>query len=169
MSMKPPDEAQSADYPDRHHRQIGLAGERFDEPDNPLEERRFACPVGTDDCDQCARLDRAVEVVHRRMAVISEREVAESQRGAHRSHFHGPDDGAPYECDQPGGDGQPLDNRHAQDRRRNGGRRMTLAGTMVVMRVRKARGHRADDSIGTKTLHCNIRTRPVHGGWTPSC
>ncbi len=46
---------------------------------------------------------------------------------------------------------------------------MTLAGTMVVMRVRKARGHRADDSIGTKTLHCNIRTRPVHGGWTPPC
>jgi len=31
MAMKPPDEAQSADYPDRHHGQIGLAGERLPE------------------------------------------------------------------------------------------------------------------------------------------
>ena len=31
MPMKPPDEAQPTDYPDRHHWQIRLAGERLAE------------------------------------------------------------------------------------------------------------------------------------------
>jgi len=37
MPMKPPDEAQSADEPDRHHRQIGLAGEGL--PERQHDER----------------------------------------------------------------------------------------------------------------------------------
>src|SRR5262249_6498031 len=49
-----------------------------------LEQRRLARSVRADDRDQRAGLDRAVEVVHRRMAVIAEREVAKLQRGGHR-------------------------------------------------------------------------------------
>src|SRR5262249_55317236 len=57
------------------------------------------------------------------------------------SHLHRPDDSAPQQRDQRGGDGEPLQHRHAQDRRRNRGRRVSLTGVMAVVRVRNVRRH----------------------------
>jgi hypothetical protein len=63
---------------------LDAARQRLDQADDAFEQRRLACSVRTDDRDQRAGFDRAVEMMHGRMPVIAEREVAELQRRRHR-------------------------------------------------------------------------------------
>ena len=54
-------------------------------PDDALEQRRLAGAVRPDHGEHRALLHRAIEVMDRRVPVITEREIAELQRcGGHR-------------------------------------------------------------------------------------
>ena len=73
-------------------------GERLEHADHALEQRRLAGAVGADHRGQRAALDRAVEMMHRRVAVIAEREIAELQLRGHGSP-HGPERRGPEHRD----------------------------------------------------------------------
>ena len=109
LAVDAAEQAGAAPQPHRHHvvdvdreravdlgglRQIGdilgaepvaldAAGERLDRADDALEQRRLAGTVRTDDRHQRAGLDGAVEMMHRRMTIIAEREIAEVQCRGH--------------------------------------------------------------------------------------
>src|SRR5262249_50113606 len=109
LAVDAPEQAGAAPKPHRHHvvdvdrkravdlrglRQVGdvlrrqtatlaTACERLEHADDALEQRRLAGTVGTDHRDQRAGLDRAVEMMHGRMALVTERDVAELQSCAH--------------------------------------------------------------------------------------
>ena len=101
----PAEQSSSPPQPHRHHvvdadrkravdvgdlRQIGdvvgveavaldAAGKRLQEADDALEQRRLAGPVGTDDRNQRAFLHGTAEVMHRRVALIAEREIVKEK------------------------------------------------------------------------------------------
>ena len=64
---------------------LDRAAERRERAGDALGERRFAGPVRPDDGDEAARVNLEVEVMHRRVPVVAERQVAAGQRQAHRS------------------------------------------------------------------------------------
>src|ERR1700731_2456414 len=49
-----------------------------------LEQSRFAGTVRAANREQRAALDLAIEVMHRRMAVVAKREIAETNRNVHQ-------------------------------------------------------------------------------------
>ena len=55
----------------------------FSSPTTPLNSVDLPAPFGPIDGDQCAGLDRTVEVMDGRMAVVAERHIAEFERRAH--------------------------------------------------------------------------------------
>jgi hypothetical protein len=57
--------------------ELEAAAKRLQLADDPLEQRRLACAVRSDDGEKLAFGDLAGDVVHGRMAVIAEREIAE--------------------------------------------------------------------------------------------
>src|SRR5579863_1635412 len=59
------------------------AGQGFEDPDNAPEQRRLAGTVGADHREQRAGRDLAIEVMHGRMPVVAQRDVAELQLGGH--------------------------------------------------------------------------------------
>src|SRR5262249_55008572 len=63
---------------------LDAAGERLEHTDDALEQRRLAGPIRADHRDQRSGLDRAIEMVHGRMPLVAERNVAELQRRGHR-------------------------------------------------------------------------------------
>ena len=92
---------QIGDIPD-----IEIAGQidarqRLEDADQPSKQRRFAGAVGADDRQQRARRDLAVEMMHRRMPVVAQRDVTELQLRApcspHRKPHHRPQAGADRE------------------------------------------------------------------------
>ena len=105
------------------------AGERLDDADHALEQRRLAGAVRADHGGQRAGPHRAVEMMHGRMAVVAERQIAELQlRGHRRSSPHRPERRGPDQRDQPAANAEPLQRRQPQDRRMHRGRRMDVAG-----------------------------------------
>ena len=67
----------------REARSDDVAAERLHNSDNALEQRRFSCPVRADDRDQRSHLHVAAQVMHHRVAVITERQVLEGDQRAH--------------------------------------------------------------------------------------
>jgi hypothetical protein len=63
--------------------QVDAAGERLEHSDDALEQRRLAGAVRADHGHQRALLHRAVQMMHRRVAVIAERQVSELECRAH--------------------------------------------------------------------------------------
>ena len=63
--------------------QLDAAGERRQLSDDALEQRRLAGAVRTDDRDQGAVRDRAVQMMHGRMPIIAERQIFEPQLCVH--------------------------------------------------------------------------------------
>ena len=118
-----------------HAAELDAAGERLDRADDALEQGRLAGAVRADHRDQRTGIDRAVEMMHGRVPVVAQRQIAEFQRGGHVIPVrlrHGPADRAPQRRDQNRGDCQAFERRHAQNRRRDRGRRVAFAG-MVMM------------------------------------
>src|SRR5205823_1451999 len=58
-------------------------GKWFERAHNAFEQRRLARPVWADDCDQGAGLDSPVKMMHRRMSVIAQCQIAEVQGASH--------------------------------------------------------------------------------------
>ena len=79
---------QVTNVPPRETGALDRPGERLDQSSNPLEERRFAGPIGTHHGDQHAGLDLTAETMNGRMAVIAEREITEMQDSSGHRHFH---------------------------------------------------------------------------------
>ena len=113
--------------------QVDAAGERLEHADDALEQRRLAGAVRADHRHQRAGCDLAVQMMHRRMAVIAERQIAEGQRRAHDRHR--PEDRAPQRGDQHRHAAEPLQRRQAQDRGRDRRGRVRVARMVVVMRL----------------------------------
>jgi len=63
--------------------QVDAAGERRHDADDALEQRRLAGTVGADHREQRAARDHAVEMVHRRVAVIAKRQIVKGQLRHH--------------------------------------------------------------------------------------
>jgi hypothetical protein len=61
--------------------ELEAAAKRLQLAEDPLEQRRLACGVRSDDGEKLAFGDLAGDVVHGRMAVIAEREIAEGDGG----------------------------------------------------------------------------------------
>ncbi len=75
---------------------VDRAGERLEHPDHALEQRRLAGAVRPDHRHQRAGCDRAVEMMHGRMAVVAERQIAKLQRSPtsrHRPEYDSPERG----------------------------------------------------------------------------
>src|SRR5262249_6850369 len=70
--------------------QVDPAGERRQDADDAFEQGRLAGAIRTDDGHERATLDRAVEVVHGRMTVVAERQIAELKLRAHVSFIQSP-------------------------------------------------------------------------------
>ena len=94
----------------------------------PLNSVDLPAPFGPTTAISAPAVDRAVEMMHRRMAVIAEREVAESQlrrRSTCSGHQRiAQNTAAQISAISTAADRQPLERRQPQDRRRDRGRRM---------------------------------------------
>ena len=76
---------QIGDIPDIETAKQDGARKRLEDADDPSKQRRFAGAVRADHRDKGAGGDRPVEVVHRRMPVIAQRDVPELHL---RGHAH---------------------------------------------------------------------------------
>ena len=76
---------QIGDIPDIEIATQDRARKRPEDADDAAKQRRFAGTVRANDRDQRARGDLATEMMHRRMAIIAERDIAELQL---RGHAH---------------------------------------------------------------------------------
>jgi hypothetical protein len=125
---------QIGDIPDVESTALDEARQRPQDADDAAKQRRLAGAVRTDDRDQRAGRDLAVQMMHRRMAVIAQRDVAELQLNRHRSPHR-----QPYDGPQAGADrcrrAQPRQYRHAQDRPRRDLRRMRRRRSVAVVIV----------------------------------
>src|SRR4029077_9964533 len=57
--------------------------ERLEDADDAAKQGRLARTIGTDDGEQRAGRNLAIEVMHRRMAVVAERDITGLQSGRH--------------------------------------------------------------------------------------
>ena len=67
---------------------LDRAGQRLEHAGDALEQGRFAGAVRPDHRHQRAGGDRAVEMMHRRVAVVTERQIAKLQRRRHHAIAH---------------------------------------------------------------------------------
>ena len=89
---------------------VDAAGQRLDDADHALEQRRLAGAVRADHRHQRAGLDRAVEMMHGRMPVVAQREIAELQLRGHRIAQNA---ASQISAITHADDGEPLQHRHA--------------------------------------------------------
>ncbi len=68
----------------QHAVALDRAGQRLDDADHALEQRRLAGAVRADHRGERARRDLAAQVMHRRMAVVAERQILKSELCVHR-------------------------------------------------------------------------------------
>ena len=54
---------------------VDLACKRFENPDDAPQQRGFSGAIGTNNSKQCALCDFSAEMMHGRMAVITERQI----------------------------------------------------------------------------------------------
>ena len=96
-------------------------------PTMPLNSVDLPAPFGPTTAISAPVVDRAVEMMHRRMAVVAEREIAELQRRAScasSAHVIAQNTAPHSTAISTAADREPLQRRHAQDRRRDRRRRM---------------------------------------------
>ena len=98
---------------------LDAAGQRLDDADDALEQGRLAGAVRSDHGGQRAGSHRAVEMMHGRMAVIAERQIAELMRGHRGRSSGGPQHHGPDQRDQRAGKPSRFD----ADSRSNEGER----------------------------------------------
>ena len=101
-------------------------------PTTPLNSVDLPAPFGPTTAVSEPASHRAVEMMHGRMAVVAQRQIAELQL---RGHRHRPEHREPDQRDRHRGHGEALDHRHPQDGGMHRGRRMNVARVTMVMMV----------------------------------